>query len=84
MTIDENPKTINDGWFLVRPNVPMIWRDVPATYHNNAGGISFADGHAEIKRWRDSSVLAQAPSFSRRDPNSTDLDWLIERTTTRN
>jgi prepilin-type N-terminal cleavage/methylation domain-containing protein/prepilin-type processing-associated H-X9-DG protein len=81
VTIDENPNSINDGWFLVRPNVPNVWRDVPAVYHNKAGGLSFADGHAEIKRWSDGAVLAQSPSFTRRDPNSTDLGWLIERTT---
>src|SRR2546426_7399595 len=27
--------------------------DFPASYHNKAGGLSFADGHAEIHRWRD-------------------------------
>ncbi|MCL5098014.1 MAG: hypothetical protein M1608_10900 [Candidatus Omnitrophica bacterium] len=27
--------------------------DVPASYHNGAGGISFADGHAEIHKWLD-------------------------------
>jgi prepilin-type N-terminal cleavage/methylation domain-containing protein/prepilin-type processing-associated H-X9-DG protein len=84
VTIDENPKTINDGWFLVRPNVPNVWRDIPAAYHNNAGGMSFADGHAEIKKWKDSSVVSQAGSYARKDPNSKDLDWLIERTTTKN
>jgi prepilin-type N-terminal cleavage/methylation domain-containing protein/prepilin-type processing-associated H-X9-DG protein len=81
VTIDENPNSINDGWFLVRPNVPNIWRDVPAAYHNRAGGLSFADGHAEIKKWRDKSVIEQAASFARKDPNANDLDWLIERTT---
>lgn len=84
VTIDENPNSINDGWFLVRPNVPNVWRDVPAAYHNNAGGLSFADSHAEIKKWRDKSVVSQAGSFARKDPNSTDLDWLIERTTIKN
>jgi prepilin-type N-terminal cleavage/methylation domain-containing protein len=81
VTIDENPNSINDGWFLVRPNIPNIWRDVPAAYHNHAGGLSFADGHSEIRKWRDKSVLEQAASFARKDPNAGDLDWLIERTT---
>ncbi len=84
VTIDENPKTINDGWFLVRPNVPNVWRDIPAAYHNRAGGMSFADGHAEIKKWTDGSVVSQAGSYARKDPNSKDLDWLIERSTTKN
>ena len=28
-------------------------QDLPASYHNFAAGISFADGHAEIHRWMD-------------------------------
>jgi len=83
VTIDENPVSINDGWFLVRPNVPKVWRDVPAAYHNNAGGMSFADGHAEIKKWTDINVRSQAGSYARKDPHSEDLYWLIERTTTK-
>src|ERR1051326_4047066 len=27
--------------------------DMPASYHNGAGGFSFADGHSEVHRWRD-------------------------------
>lgn len=61
VTIDENPASINDGWFVCDPtrgpNGRGAWVDISATYHNKAGGISFADGHAEIKRWRDPSVL---------------------------
>ncbi len=82
--IDENPKTIDDGWFLVRPNTPNSWYNIPAAYHNNAGGMSFADGHAEIRKWKDNSVVSQAASYARKDPSSKDLDWLIERTTTKN
>jgi hypothetical protein len=33
--------------------------DIPASYHNNAGGISFADGNAEIRKWHDPTVTAQ-------------------------
>jgi prepilin-type processing-associated H-X9-DG protein len=28
------------------------WWELPANYHNNAGSLSFADGHAEIRRWQ--------------------------------
>jgi prepilin-type N-terminal cleavage/methylation domain-containing protein/prepilin-type processing-associated H-X9-DG protein len=87
VTIDENPDTINDGWFLLKPQSPNVWRDVPATYHNDAGGLSFADGHAEIKKWSDSSVLGNLPNTPRtsmfRDPNSDDLQWMLNRTTVR-
>ena len=81
VAIDENPKIINDGWFLVRMNVGNVWRDIPASYHNNAGSLSFADGHAEIKRWTDSGVLRDPQSGMKKDPNSADLTWLQERTT---
>jgi prepilin-type N-terminal cleavage/methylation domain-containing protein/prepilin-type processing-associated H-X9-DG protein len=80
VTIDENPDSINDGWFVVDPN-RSNWPDVPATYHNGAGGVSFADGHAEIKRWRDRNILNVSGLPAPEDPNSTDLRWLKERST---
>jgi prepilin-type N-terminal cleavage/methylation domain-containing protein/prepilin-type processing-associated H-X9-DG protein len=81
--IDENPVSINDGWFVGDPNNTTAWPDVPATYHNGAGGILFADGHAEIKKWRDKNILGtQVPNVAApRDPASPDLTWLHDRTT---
>ena len=82
--IDENPNSINDGWFACDPNNLNLWYDIPATYHNGAGGLSFADGHAEIKKWRDANIL-KATSVNRpKDPNSSDLPWLQERSTAKN
>ena len=82
--IDENPISINDGWLVEDPNLPTTWVDVPATYHNGAGGLSFADGHAEIKKWKDKNVLGlTAPVSPTKDPNSDNLPWLLERTTSR-
>jgi prepilin-type N-terminal cleavage/methylation domain-containing protein/prepilin-type processing-associated H-X9-DG protein len=53
VTIDEHPDSINDGYFLNNPiGLQANWGDTPATYHNGAGGISFADGHSEIHKWR--------------------------------
>ncbi len=84
VTIDENPWSINDGWFVCDPNQPNLWVDYPASYHNAAGGLSFADGHSEIKRWRDKNVLtSQTTASIPKDPNSPDLPWLIERTTSK-
>jgi prepilin-type N-terminal cleavage/methylation domain-containing protein/prepilin-type processing-associated H-X9-DG protein len=79
--IDENEDTINDTLFEVGPAAPNHWQDSPATRHGNAGGLSFADGHAEIKKWTDKNVLhAKANSFNY-DPNSGDWAWLSQRTT---
>ena len=79
--IDENPASINDGWFVCDPNNKTSWPDVPASYHNGAGGLSFADGHAEIKKWKDNNLLNLAVPPAIKDPASMDLFWLQERTT---
>ncbi|MDB6109719.1 MAG: xcpT 2, partial [Pedosphaera sp.] len=79
--IDENPLSINDGWFVCDPNNKATWPDVPASYHNSAGGLSFADGHAEIKKWRDRTILALSAPGAAKDASSTDLEWLQARTT---
>jgi prepilin-type processing-associated H-X9-DG protein len=56
--IDEHPDSINFGDFAVAmndglPTTRAYMIDVPASSHNGAGGLSFADGHAEIHRWLD-------------------------------
>ncbi|MBL9137985.1 MAG: prepilin-type N-terminal cleavage/methylation domain-containing protein [Verrucomicrobiales bacterium] len=55
--IDEEKDSIDDGFFAVRalPNV-WLWQNAPASRHGNAGLVSFADGHAEIWRWREADT----------------------------
>jgi prepilin-type N-terminal cleavage/methylation domain-containing protein/prepilin-type processing-associated H-X9-DG protein len=77
--IDENPISINDGFFVCDPSRTEEWVDIPATYHNGGGGLSFADGHAETKKWRDNNIL-KFTGLPARDPNSSDLKWLRDRT----
>jgi prepilin-type N-terminal cleavage/methylation domain-containing protein/prepilin-type processing-associated H-X9-DG protein len=54
VTVDEHADSINDGFFVVgSPYMPVNnWGDIPASYHNGACGFSFADGHAEIHKWK--------------------------------
>ncbi len=55
--LDEHPDSINDGFFAQSAAYPpYAWNDLPASYHNNAGSFSFADGHAEIHRWVENST----------------------------
>ena len=55
--IDEHPDSINDGWFMYASlggidNGPNgVWFNLPASYHNGACGVSFADGHSETHKW---------------------------------
>jgi|SRR5450759_314419 prepilin-type N-terminal cleavage/methylation domain-containing protein/prepilin-type processing-associated H-X9-DG protein len=83
--LDENDKTINDGWFVVPgPMSATAWVDCVASYHNRAGGLAFADGHAEIKRWRDGNVTGPNPTlFMNADPAGgyADLRWMQLRST---
>jgi prepilin-type N-terminal cleavage/methylation domain-containing protein/prepilin-type processing-associated H-X9-DG protein len=77
--VDENPWSINDGWFKVNMEPAKPFEDTPATYHANAGGISFADGHAEIKKWKDAAL--HTPPTTKWGVR--DILWLQERTTGR-
>lgn len=54
--IDEWDVTINDGMFAIKAMAPnsgrIILHDFPGMYHGLASGLSFADGHAETRRWK--------------------------------
>jgi prepilin-type processing-associated H-X9-DG protein len=81
--IDENPGSINDGYWAQDPaNYGLKWIDSPAHYHNDGGNLSFADGHAERRKWKDANVLAgvfrDANGFEPK-PDDKDLRWMQER-----
>jgi len=82
--IDENPASINDGFWAQDPDNQNDWIDSPAHYHVNAGSMSFVDCHAEVRKWTDKKVLngtfSGAGGFSR-DPTSPDLPWVQQRVT---
>jgi len=83
--MDERPTLINDAFFVVdminyaNPRAMQII-DHPGIQHNNAVGLSFADGHAEIKKWKDAPFLTPNPGGRVSAPSSRDLQWLMERT----
>jgi prepilin-type N-terminal cleavage/methylation domain-containing protein/prepilin-type processing-associated H-X9-DG protein len=85
LTIDEHPDSINDGYFLNNPDASN-WQDVPASYHNGACGFSFADGHAEIRRWLSGTSKYPAVKFGSPVVRSfdaqgrVDFQWYRERT----
>jgi prepilin-type processing-associated H-X9-DG protein len=54
---DEHPDSINDGTEVTTSRFPMtFWEDLPASYHANACGFAFADGHSEVHKWIASST----------------------------
>jgi prepilin-type processing-associated H-X9-DG protein len=94
--LDEHPDSIKDGYFLDQwpkraPSSSSYnyedaeWIDIPASYHNGAGSLSFADGHAETHRWLCSSTLQPArPDVIKSwpldipDNETADIYWLLQ------
>ncbi len=76
--LDEHPDGIDDGYFLVFVNRSKTWGNMPANYHNGACGFSFADGHAEIRKWVDPDTKSRKIVANPRGPN--DVPWLQLRT----
>jgi len=93
--MDEREDRVNYGNAFTDMNgYPDAWRDwrfhfdFPASYHNRAGGFSFADGHAEIKRWKDDRTMppiqvggAWNASTYVASSRNQDIFWMQERST---
>jgi len=87
--LDEREDSINDGFWVTQmdsyPNAAKtVIVDYPASYHNGACGFSFADGHAEIKKWLDPRTMpklkkGQQIPLGVNSPNNKDVVWLQQR-----
>lgn len=66
--LDENPDSLNDGYFL------FFWdsiNDRPAVNHGNSSSFSFADGHAALKKWNNAYLRMTGGG-----QNDSDHVWL--------
>ncbi len=87
--VDEHPDSINAGGFanqMVESPASARIIDFPASYHNGAGGITFMDGHSEIRKWVDPRTRAPVRNNNQLQlnvpsANNKDMIWLSERTT---
>jgi len=88
--LDEREDSINDGfWVLSMDGYPDPQKtqviDFPAAYHGEAGGLSFADGHSEIRRWVDARtrprLVMNGGISGGSTPNNADMVWLWDRAT---
>jgi prepilin-type N-terminal cleavage/methylation domain-containing protein/prepilin-type processing-associated H-X9-DG protein len=83
---EEHPDSINDGYFLNKPD-SLRWMDLPASYHNGAANLAFADGHLETHKWRFASTKPPALPDAAHLPfavpatERADYYWLMQRTT---
>lgn len=96
--VDEDQYSINDSEFGVETATSEFkngasektasgrWVDLPSIEHAGACGFAFADGHSEIKKWKDGRTLAMVKKGTENSisqethSNSADLRWLFDRT----
>jgi prepilin-type N-terminal cleavage/methylation domain-containing protein len=50
--IEESYQTIDDGYFATKAPGVLSWQNSPTIRHAKSGELNFADGHAEVWRWR--------------------------------
>jgi hypothetical protein len=84
--IEENPNYIDDAAFAVPLSVNgagnRTWYDYPSVLHSGECALSFADGHSEMRLWRDPITLNGKPPPPLVPTSYNDAQWLQERTTT--
>ncbi|HSY19835.1 MAG TPA: prepilin-type N-terminal cleavage/methylation domain-containing protein [Candidatus Acidoferrales bacterium] len=83
---DESMYTLNDGYLQMDLNAPD-YPDVPANYHGHSNGFNFADGHAELHKWKGGlistpyvySITDNTTGYPKPWPlvqNANDPDWI--------
>jgi prepilin-type N-terminal cleavage/methylation domain-containing protein/prepilin-type processing-associated H-X9-DG protein len=92
--LDEREDVVNWGnfWTEMAGNSPpnpalYVFADMPGAYHGNACGFSFADGHSELKRWRDPRTMPPVKHevffnwIETPSPGNPDVAWLQDHST---
>jgi len=84
---EENMCSMNDGYLQVDCNVAQF-PDVPGSYHVWNCGFSFADGHAELRKWVTSVLkipIRSGYGYPSATPtttaNNADWQWFSQRAT---
>ena len=82
--LDEREDSINDGWYASDPDTMYQIVDYPASYHGNAAGYAFADGHSEIHRFRDPRTMpvlktGQDLTLNVNLPGDPDILWMAQK-----
>ena len=81
--VEERDDSIDDGYFAI-DMVAQELVNLPAGFHGGSGGVTFADGHAEIHRWHSAEALVPQQSgvpavkheYQPVAANNPDLAWL--------
>jgi len=81
--IDEHEASIDDGWFQVTMDDTRPFASAPATRHQRAYGVNFADSHVELRKLRDPNSSSLGFAGVQFSPKNSDWMWLKQVTTIR-
>jgi prepilin-type processing-associated H-X9-DG protein len=82
--IHENPNTIEDGTFRLNFNPmsgvqpPIVFENAPSALHNKGTSLGFVDGHVELRKWDNVTVVNGVPIAAN---TASDVLWLKNRAT---
>ena len=95
--LDEHPDSIDDGYFVNKETAPsygssgynastattLEWTDLPASYHNQASAMVFADGHGSLHRWQVGGTIRPPVFHGANLPlpvqtDNVDFQWIME------
>ena len=81
--LDEHPDSVQPPAFFLSGSRSWLF-NVPASSHGGAGTVSFADGHVELRKWRDERTRAPVKYThylvnGMHTPDNPDIVWLQER-----
>jgi prepilin-type processing-associated H-X9-DG protein len=88
---DEQGDSINDGFLvfdMADAKSGPLWYDRPAAYHGGTGAFSFADGHADSRKWRDPVLTPDLVTginlsgSTAGTPAAGDIGWMYQHTST--
>jgi prepilin-type processing-associated H-X9-DG protein len=88
--MEGNPQSLCCPAFMVNPDPNDSFFLLPGFAHNRGAIVTFADGHAERKRWRDQRTMETLPVEAlfllahRRSAGNEDLRWLQAHASSRN
>ena len=84
--IDQHPDYVSDIHFHMDmvTGVSAKFLDYPASSHGGVGTISFADGRAELHKWKDPRTIIPVKRIAHflsgnPSPNNPDIAWLQQR-----
>lgn len=89
VVMDEHPDSNDDATFYVNPKDAdgngTSFTELPGSMHGNGSGMFFADGHAEVRRWKNPDTTPRVTASGGWKHNVTtsknvDLTWLSEHT----